>query len=257
MLTASNISIGYNKQSTKPLILAEGVNFTLVPGQLTAIIGPNGSGKSTLLNTLSGQLAPIDGTILIDNQPLAEVSHFIQSKYLALVLTKKEFSQHLSVFEFVRLGRIPYTNWLGSLGPDDHHAVARAIESTQLTELLNQKCGTLSDGQMQRVAIARALAQDTPIILLDEPTTHLDLVHKAQTLRLLKNMAQHHNKAIAFSTHDIELALDLADQMICVTERTITMGSPDELINNGVMDKIFQSDLVRFDRKSKRFSITD
>ena len=257
MLTASNISIGYNIKSKKPLILAEEVNFTLVPGQLTAIVGPNGSGKSTLLNTLSGQLAPLEGTILIDNKPIAHISHFIQSKYLALVLTKKEFSQHLSVLEFVRLGRIPYTNWLGSLGPEDHQVVAQAIESTHLTDLLNKKCGTLSDGQMQRVAVARALAQDTPLILLDEPTTHLDLVHKAQTLRLLKNMAQHHNKAVAFSTHDIELALDLADQMICVSERTITTGSPNNLIDAGVINAIFQSDLVRFDRETKRFSITD
>lgn len=257
VITARDISIGYHKKAKEPLILAQEVNFTLVPGQLTAIIGPNGCGKSTLLNTLSGQLEPLQGTILIDDKPVAKVSPFILSKYLALVMTKKEFSQQLSVLEFVKLGRIPYTNWLGSLGTEDHKAVERAIVSTQITELQHQKCGILSDGQMQRVSIARALAQDTPIILLDEPTTHLDLVNKAQTLKLLKNLAQQHNKAIAYATHDIELALDLANQIICVSKQKITAGSPEQIIDTEVINQMFESHLVRFDPKTKRFSIRD
>lgn len=257
MLRAKDISIGYNKGAKEPVVLAREVNLNLAPGQLTAIIGPNGSGKSTLLNTLSGQLAPLDGAVCIENQPIEKLSIWEQSKYLALVLTKKEFSQHLSVLEFIELGRIPYTNWLGSLSAQDQQAVKRAIDTTHLDDLMDQKCGTLSDGQMQRVSIARALAQDTPIILLDEPTTHLDLVNKAQTLKLLKNLAQEHQKAVAYATHDIDLALDLADQIICVYSGRIISGTAQEIIEKEIIDGMFQSDLVRFDNKTRRFSISD
>ncbi len=257
MLTARNISIGYNQKSKLPLILAKQINLSLIPGQLTAIIGQNGSGKSTLLRTLSGQLEPTEGTLLLNGQAYDELSPILRSKYLAVVLTKKEFSQHLSVLEFVQLGRIPYTDWLGNLTSKDHQAVRQAINATHLTELVNQKCGTLSDGQMQRVSIARALAQDTPVVLLDEPTTHLDLVNKAGTLKLLTAMAHEHDKSVAYATHDIELALDIADQIICVHNQKIIAASPRDMIDNGVIDDLFHSDLVRFDAKSKRFSITD
>lgn len=257
MLRAKDISIGYNSGTKHPLVLAEHINLNLVPGQLTAIIGPNGSGKSTLLNTLSGQLAPLAGIVEIQGQAILKLSNFAQAKTLALVLTKKEFSQHLSVLEFLELGRTPYTNWLGRLSAEDHQAVALAIKATQLTPLLDQKCGTLSDGQMQRVAIGRALAQDTPTVLLDEPTTHLDLAHKAQTLKLLKSLAKDHQKAVAYSTHDIDLALDIADQIICIHSGHINIGTPQEIIDSGIIGQMFQSDLVRFDNKTRRFSISD
>lgn len=257
MLKTKNISIGYNKGAEDSVILAKEVNLNLFPGQLTAVIGPNGSGKSTLLNTLSGQLKPLTGSVLIQSQNIEEFSHWERSKYLALVLTKKEFSQHLSVAEFVALGRVPYTNWLGTLSVEDHLSIEQAIEATNLSELLDKKCGTLSDGQMQRVSIARALAQDTPIILLDEPTTHLDLVNKAQTLKLLKTLAQEHKKSVAYATHDIDLALDLADQIISVYGGRINTGSTQEIIDQGIIGEMFQSDLVRFDHKTRRFSISD
>lgn len=257
MLRAKDISIGYNKGTKRPLVLAKEINLSLLPGQLTAVIGPNGSGKSTLLNTLSGQLEALAGSIEIQGNTFKSLSSLAQSQYLALVLTKKEFSQHLSVLEFIELGRIPYTNWLGTLSPADHQAVQGALEATNLKDLIDEKCGTLSDGQMQRVAIARALAQDTPIILLDEPTTHLDLVNKAQTLKLLKTLAQDHKKAVAYSTHDIDLALDLADQIVCVHSGQINSGAAQEIIDMGIISQMFQSDLVRFDHKTRRFSISD
>jgi len=257
MLRAKDISIGYNGGAKHPLVLAQHINLELVPGQLTAIIGPNGSGKSTLLNTLSGQLNPLAGTVEIQGQPIVKLSNFAQAKNLALVLTKKEFSQHLSVLEFIELGRTPYTNWFGSLSAQDHQAVEAAITATQLKPLMDQKCGTLSDGQMQRVAIGRALAQDTPTVLLDEPTTHLDLAHKAQTLKLLKSLTKDHQKAVAYSTHDIDLALDIADQIICIHSGHINIGTPQEIIDSGIISQMFQSDLVRFDNKTRRFSISD
>lgn len=257
MLRAKNISIGYKVSSTQPVVLAQHIDLNLNQGTLTAVIGPNGSGKSTLLNTLSGQLKPLFGSVNIQDQVLEHRSDRDLSKYLALVLTKKEFSQHLSVLEFIELGRIPHTNWLGTLNSDDHLAVQKALEATHLRDLVDQKCGTLSDGQMQRVAIARALAQDTPIVLLDEPTTHLDLVNKAQTLRLLKSLAKDHKKAVAYATHDIDLALDLADQIVAVHSGQVAIGTPQEIIDKGVIDIMFQSDLVSFDHKTRRFSISD
>lgn len=257
MLRANNITIGYPRGLKEPVVLAQHIDLNLIKGTLTAVIGPNGSGKSTLLNTLSGQLKPLSGRVFIEDQALESRSIGDLSKDLALVLTKKEFSQHLSVLEFIELGRIPHTNWLGTLDDEDHLAVQKAIEATHLTNLVDQKCGSLSDGQMQRVAIARALAQDTPVVLLDEPTTHLDLVNKAQTLKLLKNLANDHQKAVAYATHDIDLALDLADQIIAVHSGQVTIGTAEEIIKKGVINEMFQSDLVRFDNLTRRFSISD
>ena len=257
MLKIENLTIGYLSDRGQKNILADRVNFSIGQNQLTAIIGPNGAGKSTLLNTLAGQLSPLNGSISLLGQSFKNLNPLQKAKLLAIVLTKKEYSNHLSVQEFVELGRFPYTNWLGRINATDQHIITRAIKATQLDSLMDQKCGTLSDGQRQRVSIARALAQDTAFILLDEPTTHLDLAHKAQTVMLLKNLSKQHNKGVIFSTHDIAMALKMADYIICVTPGLVITGTPDQLTESGAIAELFDSNIVQFDPNSRQFSILD
>lgn len=153
------------------------------------------------------------------------------------------------------MGRQPYTNWIGSLSPKDKEKVEFALEATETTVLADRKCYELSDGQMQRVSIARALAQDTPIIILDEPTTHLDLYHRAYILKLLKNLATETRKTILFSTHEIDLAIQLADKMIVMAKDQTFFDEPCKLIEAGKFDALFPEETIAFDAITGRFTI--
>jgi len=257
VLKTKNLTIGYLNNQGQKTILAQQVKLSISQNQLTAIIGPNGAGKSTLLNTLAGQLSPLNGSISVLGNSFKNLSPSQRAKLLSIVLTKKEYSDHLSVQEFVELGRFPYTGWLGQIQTNDQHKITQAIEATKLESLIHEKCGTLSDGERQRVSIARALAQDTAFILMDEPTTHLDLVHKAQTLLLLNNLSKHHDKGVIFSTHDVGMALKMADTIICVTPGQITSGTPKQLIDSGTISQLFDSSIIQFDPSSQQFSILD
>ncbi len=170
-----------------------------------------------------------------------------------MVLTEKIPTGNLTVYELIALGRQPYTNWLGTLTNEDREQVMTAIEKTNLTELMNSRCDELSDGQLQRVMICRALAQNTPIIILDEPTAHLDIQNKMVTFKLLKNLAHQLNKTIIVSTHEAQLALQLADHMWLMTEGGLIDGDPKTLIKNNNINDLFDSDVVYFDGKTNQF----
>jgi iron complex transport system ATP-binding protein len=159
------------------------------------------------------------------------------------------------VYELVALGRQPYTNWLGKLSEYDKNQINRAIELTQIASLIEKKHFEISDGQLQKVLVARALAQDTPLIILDEPTTHLDLLHKVSLFKLLKKLSQETNKCILFSTHDIDLAIQLADEMIVMTEENIVQDEPCNLIAKGIFDQIFKDETITFDNEKGKFII--
>src|SRR5699024_16252 len=159
------------------------------PGNLISVIGGNGVGKTTLLRTLAKLQNPLNGEIYINNKVLKSFTNTELAKEISLVLTNPPASKSISVYEFIALGRYPHTNWLGKLSDVDNQKVSKAIEVTEVHDLLDYKCYQLSDGQYQRIAIARAIAQDTPIIILDEPTTHLDLYHRAYELKLLQKQA--------------------------------------------------------------------
>ncbi len=162
---------------------------------------------------------------------------------------------NLTVFELVALGRQPYTNWLGSLSPEDITKVNKALVLTQTHELAEKKHHELSDGQLQKVLIARALAQDTPLIVLDEPTTHLDLLHKVNLLRLLKKLAQEAGKCILYSTHDLDLALQLSDEIIIMKSGNLLQGTPEKLIEYKAFDKLFDDPNIIFDGVTKTFRV--
>lgn len=219
------------------------------------MVGTNGVGKSTLLRTLSNIQPKLSGEILLNDIQLSKYKANQLAKELSIVLTEGIPTKNLSVLEVISLGRQPYTNWVGSLSAKDIEVVRTILSDTGLNDLQDNKCYQLSDGQFQRVMIARALAQDTSLILLDEPTTHLDIYHKAYVLKMLKNIASTTAKSIVFSTHEIALALQLCDKILILQKDKSTFGTPQELIKQGSFSDLFEGDLISFDPQTASFKI--
>lgn len=254
ILSAEQLSIGYSNKK-ESAVIADGINISLSQGKLIALIGANGIGKSTLLRTLTGIQMPLKGTVLLKGKKVSEYNAKELAQTLGVVLTESLPPSNLTVFELVALGRQPYTNWLGTLSPEDIEQVNKAIQLTQIQHLIHKRHFEISDGQLQKVLIARALAQDTPLIILDEPTTHLDLLHKVNLLRLLKRLTSETGKCILYSTHDLDLALQLSDEMIVMTSGSVTQDTPQNLITNKIFDKLFNDENISFDVKKGGFVI--
>ncbi|WP_316930803.1 ABC transporter ATP-binding protein [Maribacter forsetii] len=231
------------------------MSFALNKGELAAIVGINGIGKSTLLRTLGNFQPKISGSIEIEGKDLSTYNEIQLASKISVVLTESIASKNLSVYELLALGRQPYTNWLGKLSNDDISIINNSIDLLELEPFLDKKCFQLSDGQLQRVLIARALIQNTDIILLDEPTTHLDLYHKVQILKLLKTIAHKTNKVILFTSHEIELAIQLCDKMLILDGRENAFDEPCKLIENKNFDTLFPKDTISFDANTGSFRI--
>jgi iron complex transport system ATP-binding protein len=195
------------------------------------------------------------GSILINGEPVESLSGQTLATEMSIVLTDPLASKNLKVKELISLGRQPYTNWLGILREEDNRVIENAIEKIGLQSFQDRKCFELSDGQLQKVLIARALAQDTPIILLDEPTTHLDLYHKVQVLKTMKHIAHELQKTVVYTTHEIDLAIQLCDKMLILNHPESHFGTPSELIENKSFQGLFPSDLIGFDTKTGSFKI--
>jgi len=249
-ITAKGLSIGY-----ADLVVASEINFNGLSGELIGIIGVNGIGKSTLLRTLGKMQPALAGSILISGKSLDTLDTRFLASEISIVLTEPIASKNLTVQELIALGRQPYTNWLGTLSRNDKSKIKEAIQMLQLEELRYKKCFQLSDGQLQRVLIARALAQDTSIILLDEPTSHLDLYHKVKILKLLKSITVETNKTVLFTSHEIEMAIQLSNKLLVINETESSFGKPNELIVKGVFDALFPSDTVSFDANTGTFRV--
>ncbi|MEY8848803.1 ABC transporter ATP-binding protein [Psychroserpens sp. XS_ASV72] len=254
VLKTEKLSIGY-KSKKEAIVVSNDINIELRKGELIGLVGANGIGKSTLLRTLSAIQKPLSGSIECHGKLIHKHSPIELAKIMSLVLTEQIISKNLSVFELVALGRQPYTNWIGTLSENDYTAVERALEQTHLTDLKSRRCFELSDGQLQKVMIARALTQDTDLIILDEPTTHLDMYHKAYILKLLQQLAKDTQKTILFSSHEIDLAIQLCDKMIVMTKDTVVSDAPCKLIEQGVFETLFPKDLIGFDNKTGRFKV--
>ncbi|MDG1728631.1 MAG: ABC transporter ATP-binding protein [Algibacter sp.] len=254
ILKTKDLSIGYASKNEKTVV-ASNINIELKKGTLIGLIGANGIGKSTLLRTLTNVQNPISGHILINNTDLLKYASIDLAKAMSLVLTEPLASRNLSVIELVALGRQPYTNWVGNLSKKDIDIVNTALEQTNITDLKHKKCFELSDGQLQKVMIARALAQDTDLIILDEPTTHLDMYHKAYILKLLQKLARETNKTILFSSHEIDLAIQLCDNLIVMTDTEVVSDEPCNLISKGTFKTLFPKDLIAFDDKTGSFRV--
>jgi len=255
ILKTENLSIGYLKKKQKNLI-ASGINTEILEGQLVAVVGVNGVGKSTFLRTISGIQPGLGGDVFIHGKNRRSISSEDLATFISLVLTEQPLSRNLRVKDLVALGRQPYTNWIGSLSEDDTAKISKALELAQIQELKDRRCYELSDGQLQKTLIARALSQDTPLMILDEPTSHLDIYHKAQVLKLLKQLSANTGKGILFATHEINLALQLCDSIILMKKGEVQQGSPDELIARKAFENLFPKDLIVFDESTRTFRIT-
>ncbi|MGB3776469.1 MAG: ABC transporter ATP-binding protein [Leeuwenhoekiella sp.] len=248
VLRTENLTVGYSNKT----VVSE-ININCGKGNLLGLVGVNGSGKSTFLRSITGLQKPLGGTVFLKEKKLEDFTADERSQELSVVLTGQQISKNLSVAELVALGRQPYTNWLGSLSKSDIRSINAALSATALQTLKNEKCHRLSDGQLQRALIARALAQDTGLIILDEPTTHLDLHHKASILMLLKNISRTTATTIIFSSHDIELIIPLCDEMLVLHQGKCVMNTPKKLIEDDVFSEIFPKEIIGFDPQTSRF----
>lgn len=254
VLKVDNLSIGYQTKKEKTTI-ASNINFTIEKGKFVALLGKNGIGKSTLLRTLSNVQKPLAGTIEINKKNSLDYSFQELATSLSLVLTERLPQSQLTVFELIALGRQPYTNWIDKLSAKDLEKILWAVKQTDIDHLKDKRFYELSDGQLQRVLIARALAQDTEIIILDEPTAHLDIHHTFKVFSLLKELVKKTGKTIVISTHEVNLAIQLADEFILLSEKKIYTGTSKELINENAFEELFPKDLISFNKTLEQFVI--
>ena len=225
VISLSQLSVGYSL--SHPVI--SDINLELRSGQLACLIGENGIGKSTLLKTLTGFLPKLKGSLLLGNRDIESFSQRELARQVSIVLTQKPDVQNLTIEEIIGLGRSPYTGFFGRLRAEDRKVVNDAIATMGIEKLRGRMIQTLSDGERQKVMIAKALAQETPIILLDEPTAFLDFPSKAETFQSLQRMAHERDKLILLSTHDLELAVRFADSLLEVKKGTLQAVSATEV----------------------------
>ncbi len=234
MINLENISLGYGSRR-----LLEGVSTRFEAGGLTALIGRNGAGKSTLLRALAG-LEPLQaGSITIGGTPIAELDGAEAARLVAFVATDKVRIANLPCEDLVALGRAPYTNWIGRLQAVDREIVADALVKVGMSDFACKTMDRMSDGECQRIMIARALAQQTPVILLDEPTAFLDMPNRYELCRLLQRLAHDEQKTIVFSTHELDIASKMCDSIALIDTPTLLHQPASEMVAGGAIERLF------------------
>lgn len=243
------LSCAYQKS---PVLLSD-INLEIKPSKLICLLGPNGSGKTTLLKTISGLIPPFEGDIIINGENLNRCTDQFRSRYFSTVFARSEGSNWLKVWEFIHTGRYPHTGWLGSLKSPDYHVIDHYVKECGVYHLLNKPMGELSDGERQRVHVTRALVQDPKLLLLDEPTAFLDLPSRIELLWMLRKLAHLTQKAMIVSTHELSLALQVADEIWVIDQGKLIQALPEELVINGVFGKIFSREEIIFDNTKGTF----
>lgn len=255
ILNTHNLSIGYRKNKSCTTIIS-GLDLELKQGVLAALVGANGIGKSTLLRTLVGNQQPIAGIVNINNQNLSTIRKKELSHLLSIVNTDRTQAGGLTVRELVALGRQPYTGFLGILDKNDQRIISESMQSAGISHKANHFLAELSDGERQKAMIAKALAQQTPIIILDEPTAFLDVESRLETMLLLHRLAHEQNKAILLSSHDLSQSLMLADELWVIDhKRNMYCGNTEDIALSGVLNYIFTSPNITFDSIEGDFKI--
>ena len=244
LLTLHQLSIGHSRDRA-PLFTH--ITATLSKCKLIGLFGRNGIGKSTLLRTMDGLLPPIAGDVLLKGRKLQKWTPIDIATQIAFVPSLPQRTPRLSVIDMVGIGRYGFTNWIGAERKIDREIISKALDITALSHLAHRDSSTLSDGELQRASIARCLVQDTPLILLDEPTAFLDTGNKYKTVYLLKEITQTEQKGILFSTHDLTLALQVCDLLWIMDDNGFYAQPPAQLIQQGILDTLFQSYGLTFD----------
>jgi iron complex transport system ATP-binding protein len=246
-LEGIGLSLGYSQQGKRKELLRD-LSFQLYSGELTCLLGPNGVGKSTLIKAILGNLKPWEGRLILDQQELHTYSLEARAKRIAVVLSEPSYPGNLTVGQLVALGRTPHTGWTGKLSTEDRNWVDQALSDTRLTALQDERLGELSDGQRQKAMIARALAQDGKVLVLDEPTAHLDLINRLEIMTLLREISQKKEKAVLVVTHDLDIALETADRfwlMNCGSP--LHAGRPEDILLSGKIQDLFPGEKYRFE----------
>jgi iron complex transport system ATP-binding protein len=249
----TNLSVGYEQPGGLPLEILKGIDFSACPGEMVALIGSNGIGKSTLLRSLVGFQNYFSGSIKLNGKELSTIDSREVARVMSFVSTENIRVANMTVFDLVAFGRFPYTNWIGRLTAEDKQKVAGAIEKVGMTGFENRQTIQLSDGERQRAMIARALAQDTPVIILDEPTAFLDVSNKYEIFHLLQILAKEKGKTIILSTHDLNIALREVDKLWIVTGTGNYQGAPEDAVLNGWLDQLFKNENIGFDLQEGEF----
>jgi iron complex transport system ATP-binding protein len=235
MLEIESLTVSYGRRK-----VLERVSLVAQTGELLVVIGPNGAGKSTLIRAVSGALPVDQGTVRINGTDLNRLSTSQRARQLAVVPQARNLPPAVTVYQSVLMGRTPYLGWLGHSGDQDHRKTLSALEKTCCLELAERPVGELSGGEQQRVLLARALAQETPVLLLDEPTTHLDLQHQSRQLNLVRGLAIQHNLAVLLVLHDLNLASIYADRIaLLVGGQLKAIGRAEEVLTEENLTQVY------------------
>ena len=250
MIQLSNISLAFGERT-----LIEGATTRFECGEMVALLGRNGTGKSTLLRAMAklGDIA--EGEILVDGKSIADIDIRTFARLVAFVNTERIDIDSMRAYDLVAIGRSPYTDWMGRLTKRDREIIERSMQITGVDKLADRMVETLSDGECQRVMIARALAQDTPVILLDEPTAFLDLPNRYELCTLLSRLAHDEGKLILFSTHELDIALSLSDSIALVDTPRLVHMPTSEMISSGNLERLFNSEHISFDAATRAIKL--
>jgi iron complex transport system ATP-binding protein len=255
ILSLKDLSLGYRSGRNERNLLLP-LNASARPGELIAVIGRNGIGKSTLLRTLAGLQPSLGGEVVYGSRSLRNYSRKDLARTIGYISTEIVKVSNMRVYDLVALGRFPHTNWIGRIDPSDHEAIINALEKTGMSGFAGRFISELSDGERQKTMIARILAQDTVIMVMDEPTAFLDIPSRFEILRLMHLLSKNKEKTIIFSTHDLNVAMSQSDKIWLMHGDKITEGAPEDLSLAGAFDHLFDSSAVRYNPENGTYSFT-
>lgn len=256
LIKIDKLTIGYKKRKNGERKVISHLNLDMKSGELICLVGPNGSGKSTLLKTITGLLPPLDGEVFLSGRNIRSISSLERAKLVSMVLTNPVQAGQLTVYDVCSLGRYPHTDWMGSLAQEDHDMITASLDAIGIRHFAHRYLHELSDGERQKVMIARALAQNSKLIILDEPTAFLDMPYRIEIMHILKNLAMNEDRGILLSTHDLDLAMRTADRLWVVNhDGSFHDGAPEDLVLNGVISQVFAIGEISYDAERGRFHI--
>jgi iron complex transport system ATP-binding protein len=255
-IVLKNLTVGYRSKKDQKILLSE-ISTNLFAGEILALMGSNGSGKSTLLRTLTGFQKPLSGEVLLNGRTISGFSMRDRARFISYVSTEPVRVGNMTVFDLVALGRFLYSGWWGNLSGEDLSVIERCLNLTGMKGFENRQLESLSDGERQRAMIARALAQDTPVMVLDEPTAFLDVRNKYEIIHLLRELAREQQKSVIFSSHDFSISMGMADKIWLIADEELCEGAPEDLALNDRFQSLFSGSPITFHPETGEMVLTE